>query len=621
MNKIVPWFVQVANQDGRFPRERFTLDAASVHVAALVLLVAQVALRWWMLLGSWFYTDDYRLLAQARGQTLDLGYLTSPFDSQFMPVGRLVAWVVGSTGETATSWGTATAFTLLFSTLASLACWWMLVTVFAARLEVLALFAIYLFSAISAPALMWWAAGLNQLPLQVVWFAAVAAWVHYLRSRRVRWLATTTVVLAVGLLCYVKTLLVLPALVLLALGYFTTGSLRTRAVDTGRRYWPAAVAGGTLTALYLAYYVAAVPQPFIEQDRGAGLVGGLADTMLGTSFASSAVGGPWGWDTSNPPTGYADPPSWALSLAWLALVGVVLLGALLRCRTGRAWLLLALSLAGAYALLLTTRAPVAGASIGLEMRYLTETVCALVLALGLAWLPVPGAVESSELRDRPLVAFAPTRALVGILTCAYLVGAVASTVSYARIWHTDNPGAAYLQRVAAAVDTAGSMDLTGGPVPSNVMPGFSFPYNTLESLVPLYTARADFPLISQKLHSVAGDGTVAPTLIDPAVTSVEGPREDCGWRVGARGRSVPLQGGTFDVYWWLRIGYLSSQRTPITVTAGDVSRDAIINPGLGSLYVQATGEFDAIEVSGLAPGTTLCVDVVEVGTPVAGVVG
>ena len=57
-------------------------------------------------------------------------------------------------------------------------------------------------------------------------------------------------------------------------------------------------------------------------------------------------------------------------------------GALLRRRTGRAWLLLALSLAGAFLLLLTTRAPIAGAGIGLEMRYLTETVCALVLALG-----------------------------------------------------------------------------------------------------------------------------------------------------------------------------------------------------------------------------------------------
>ena len=619
MDKVWPWFFHVSDDGGSGRPRRFTLDVPGVHVIALLLLLGQIALRGWMLAGSWFYTDDYRLLAQSRGTDLSLDYLTEPFDSQFMPVGRLVAWAVSNSGEVATSWGTAVLLTLLASTVASLACWWMLVTVFGARLEVLPLLAIYLFSALSAPALMWWAAGLNQLPLQAVWFAAVAAWVRYLRGRRLRWLAASTLVLAFGLLCYVKTLLVLPILVLLTLGWFAQGPLRDRAVDSVRRYWPAVVAGVALVALYLVYYVVAVPQPFVEQDRGAGLLGDLGDTMLGTSFASSAVGGPWSWDTRNPPTGYADPPSWALHLAWIALLDLVLLAVLLRRRTGRAWLLLAISLGGAYALLLTTRAPVAGADIGLEMRYLTETVCALVLALGLAWLPVPGALEHSEPRERPLVAFAPTQVLAGVLTVAYVAGAVASTVSYARIWHTDNPGAVYLKRVTGAVEAAGSMDLAGGTVPGEVMPGFSFPYNTLESLVPLYTPDVSFPPISQRLHSVGDDGTVTPTLIDAKVTSEEGPLEDCGWLVTERGRSVPLRSATIDIDWWMRIGYLSSQRTPITVTAGDVTRETVINPGLGSLYVQASAAFDDVEVSGLAPGATLCVDTVEVGTPVAGV--
>lgn len=619
MDKVWPWLFHVEDEDSRTRRPGFVLDAASVHVMALVLLVGQVALRCWMLLGSWFYTDDYRLLAQSRGEALDLDYLTSPFDSQFMPVGRLVAWVVSNSGEVATGWGTAVMLTMLTSTLAALACWWMLVTVFGARLEVLPLFALYLFSALSAPALMWWAAGLNQLPLQAVWFAAVAAWVRYLRTRRWSWLAATTALLVVGLLCYVKVLLVLPVLALVALGYFAAGGPRARLVTVLRRYWPAAIAGGATAALYVVYYAVAVPQPFVEQDRGTGLAGALADTMLGTAFGSSAVGGPWRWDTRNPPTGYADPPAWAVHLAWVLLIGTVVLGALLRRRTGRAWLLLALSLGGAFLLLLTTRAPVAGADIGLEMRYLTETVCALVLTLGLVWLPVRGAVESSEPRERPLIAVAPTQVLAGVLTLAYLVGAVASTASYAHIWHTDNPGDTYLHRVSEAVDAQGSLDLTGGTVPQDVMPGFSFPYNTLEVLVPLYTSRAEFPPVSSTLHSVAEDGSVVPTVIDAAVTSRPGPTQDCGWRVGASGRHIPLENGTLDVDWWLRIAYLSSQRTPVTVTAGDVSREATVNPGIGSLFVQATGAFDEVRISGLTPGTTLCVDVIEVGTAEPGV--
>ncbi len=614
MDKVWPWLFRVEDEDSRTRRPAFSLDAASVHVVALVLLIGQVALRCWMLVGSWFYTDDYRLLSQSRGEALDLDYLTTPFDSQFMPVGRFIAWVVSNSGEVATGWGTAVTITMLTSTLAAVACWWMLVSVFGARLEVLPLFALYLFSALSAPAFMWWAAGLNQLPLQAVWFAAVAAWVHYLRSGGVRWLAATTAVLVVGLLCYVKVLLVLPVLALVVLGYFASGGPRARLTTALRHYWPAAIAGATTAVLYVVYYAVAVPQPFVEQDRGSGLAGALADTMLGTAFGSSAIGGPWRWDTRNPPTGYADPPAWSVHLAWVVLVGTVVLGALLRRRTGRAWLLLALSLAGAFLLLLTTRAPIAGADIGLEMRYLTETVCALVLTLGLVWLPVRGAVESSEPRPRPLLAVAPTQVLAGVLTVAYLAGAVASTASYAHIWHTDNPGDTYLHRVSEAVDSQGSLDLTGGTVPQDVMPGYSFPYNTLESLVPLYTSRADFPLISGTLHTVTDDGAVAPTVIDPAVTSRQGPADECGWPVGASGRSIPLESGTLDVDWWLRIGYLSSQRTPVTVTAGEVSREATVNPGIGSLFVQATGAFDEVRISGLAPETTLCVDVIEVGT-------
>lgn len=615
MDKVWPWLFSVDDAPSPHRWARLTLDRTSLHVLAFVLVLAQVGLRWWMLMGSWFYTDDYRLLAQARGERLDLGYLTTPFDSQFMPVGRLVAWIVGNAGEVATNWGTAVTITLLFSTLAAGACWWMLVTVFGARIEVLPLFALYLFSALSTPALMWWAAGLNQLPLQAVWFATVAAWTLHLRTRRPLWLVLTSCLVVLGLLCYVKTLLVLPVLAVLVLGYFSSGQARQRLTSALAAYRAATIAGVLTAAAYIAYYAVAVPAPFVEEEAGPRLAGALADTMLGTAFGSSAVGGPWRWDASNPPTGYADPPAWAVHLAWVVLVAAVALAALRRHRSGRAWLVLASSLTGAYILVLTTRAPIAGAGIGLEMRYLTETVCALVLAIGLAWLPVPGAREHSEPRQRPLISVTPTHVLVGVLSGAYLVGAVASTATYAHIWHTDNPGSAYLNRVSDSVEASGSLDLTGGPVPPAVMPGYSFPYNTLEELVPLYTTKADFPSISTSLHSVGEDGTTAPTVIDAAVISPAGPTEGCGWDVSASGRSIPLENGTIDIDWWLRIGFLASARTDVTVTAGDVTRSATLNPGVGSLYVQATGAFDRVRISGLTPGATVCVDVIEVGTP------
>jgi hypothetical protein len=255
------------------------------------------------------------------------------------------------------------------------------------------------------------------------------------------------------------------------------------------------------------------------------------------------------------------------------------------------------------------------------MRYLTETVCALVLALGLVWLPVRGAIESSEPRPAPLLSVAPTQLLAASVVGVYLVGAIISTSSYARIWHTNNPGDAYLHRVADTTTAAGSLDLTGGPVPQDVMPGYSFPYNTLDVLMPLFTPTAQFPSITDSLHSVSDDGSVVPATIDPVVRSRSGPTRDCGWRVGSDGRSVPLSARTLNYDWWIRIGYLASQRTEVTVTAGEDTRETTINPGIGSLFVQATGSFDEVRFSGLTPGTTLCVDVIEVGRVGPGVAG
>ena len=46
--------------------------------------------------------------------------------------------------------------------------------------------------------------------------------------------------------------------------------------------------------------------------------------------------------------------------------------------------------------------------------------------------------------------------------------------------------------------------------------------------------------------------------------------------------------------------------------------DTQVESGVRSLYARVSGTFDSIRVDGLDPGTTLCIDTIEVGQPVPG---
>jgi hypothetical protein len=351
--------------------------------------------------------------------------------------------------------------------MADVAALWMLVTLFRARWAVLGPLSLYLFGTLTLPATMWWIASLNQMSMQIGFFLAVGAWVLYLRTSRTRWLLVTVLAIALGLTSDSKSLLILPVLVFVLVSYFAAGSPVQRVRSVLQRYWRAALAVGVPAVLYLGYYVSAVEQPFM--GVGVREIGRTASAMLGRAFTTAAVGGPWGWDPVNPPNANADPPATAVQLALVVVVLVILFGALRRHRTLRAWGLLAGYLVALLALLVTSRVPAYGASIGLEYRFLTDAACVLCLCVGLAFLPVVGAHESTTPRADPLLRVRiPVPAQIGLLAVV-LCSSLFSSVRYVDIWHQQNDSVTYLSNLRSDLRTYGAVDLVDQPVPEEII--------------------------------------------------------------------------------------------------------------------------------------------------------
>lgn len=586
--------------------------------AAALLIALQLGFRAWALYGSWFYLDDFQMLDDARRQGLTAGFLVDPYDSQFMPIGRFLAWVVSTSGDV--GWPLAASLTLLLQLAAGAACLWMLVTLFGTRWGVLAPLALYLFTSLSLPATMWWAASLNTVPLQIAFFCSVATWVRYLRDRDLRWLAATIAVLVLAVLAYVKSLVLFPLLAYVALAWFADGGAVSRVRHVVRRFWPAVVLGVTLGAGYLGYYTTQVPQLTAEGSGSVSwsLAGRLADTMLVESLPVGLLGGPWRWSDVNAPAGLVAAPDWAVSGSWVLLALVIGYWALCRVRTGRAWALLGGYALASYVLLLVTRAPAVGPVAGLEYRYLADVSCAAALVLGLVSMPLLGSTQASAPRSPALLrAELPSRFLLGA-TALVCVSGLLSSWAYAGIWHRDNPGERFLKNTQASLQGSVPVPFADTAVPDEVMPGYLFPFNTTKRLLPNIVDNATFPSVTPRLAVLDERGIPTSADIDAVTESLPGPKTDCGWEVDGDSVRVPMEARAFDFTWWVRIAYLGTAEDVVRVEVAGETLTAPVRAGLHDLFINVTGEVPSVTLGGLEAGTPMCVDEIEVGLAVPG---
>jgi hypothetical protein len=591
---------------------RVSGTAVEVSLAVAVgLVVAQTCFRAWALLPSWFYTDDYRLLMDAEATPLGLGAVLKPFDSQFMPAGRLFSYAVAAGGEL--NWPLAAVLTLVLSTAASLACLYMLVTVFGAGWASTGLLALYLSTTLNVPALMWWAAALNQVGPQACFFLAVAWWFRYLRTGRTTWAVAALAAVALALTFYVKALLFLPVLAFLAIAYHQRGGLRERVSGALRDHWRVVLPSSVIAAAFVAWYSTSVEQAYAGSQ--ASQVGEVANAMLGRAMPTGLLGGPWQWWNTNPPIVIADPADFATHASWVVLALAIAYTCLRRANAWSGWVLIAGYALLDFLLLATSRGQEYGAFAGLDYRYLTDLAPVAVLGVGLAVLRLPGAPSGSVERERPLLLIEVPRRLLVAGTAVVCVGGVTSTIGYVDFWHEANPGDPYVHNLMAEIEPTGTYDLVNQVMPTTVMPSYSAPLNQTERFTALLAGDIRFPDVSADLRLVDPSGHVVPAVLQPAILSQPGPREGCGWLVRSSDTAVPLGAEAFDFGWWLEISYLSGSDTTLAVTAGDTTHEVPFERGLGRVMMHVTGQFDEVvlEPAEGAEDAAVCIDKIEVG--------
>ncbi len=586
--------------------------AERLLLIAVAMIVAQLIFRGWAVSGSWFYSDDFIFLGRSGQGRADLDWFLTPHNIHFMPLSLWLATWVGAVG--AFSWWLAVTQILVLQAVASLACWWMLRTLFGDRPGVLVALGFYLVSPMAFPTVMWWAASLNQLPHQIALFGAVAAHVTFLRTRRWPPALLTALFLLIGFASYTKTILLPVLLVLITVTYFAGGGFWTRiktSLVAYRRTW---VIQGVLTAGYLTTYLIKVPSSERPNLR---TIAETLDLSIVKSYGPALLGGPWRWNGltllgDSGPRSFVGTPLTLVVVSWMIL-GLLVAYQCLRHR--RAWW--PLLIAGPYVVLSglivsAGRADVFGVTASAtELRYLTDLAGVSALAIGLATMPVIGAVASLEPRATRLIGVTLSPRALKVGGAAVVVGALFSSITYALPWHDSDrmPQEAFISNARDSLESRPNLADTA--VPDGVLWAPAFPANLMSYILSPLGDNLHVVQAGNDLALLDGEGRTHPAVVDGDGRNLPGPVEGCGYPVADVPTSIDIV-PVINFAFWMTINYVSSADGTATVTTGDQTTEVPVIFGPHTLFVQTSAAYDKVTIDA-GDDARLCVDTIKVG--------
>ncbi|MGZ8178981.1 hypothetical protein ACXVUM_13715 [Williamsia sp. SKLECPSW1] len=574
-------------------------------LVAAAAVVAQLGLRCWTLARGDFYWDDLILVARA-GSSDGLGYLLDNHDGHVMPGAFAVAGLL--TALAPLSWPVAAATLVVGQAIVSVVVGRLLVIVGGIRPATIAVFVLFLFSPMTVPAAVWWAAGLNSLP-----FLAAAAWVAgdavlACRARppvAVRTLAVrSAVVAAIGMLFFEKAALIGPIALMVAVlcvrrDRLAGGEDTVRAaLARSRAVWIAI--GGVTVVWAVCFAFLAHPA---AGDHSLSQTWALTWRGLTRGVLPALLGGPWSWARWNP-----SPPFGAIGvgavLATAVVVAVVVaLGVALRRGAGLVLAAAAGYVVVAQALVGWNRSS-SGTALELAqtLRYLPDSALVIAVAAVL--------VLSSPARRE----FLPRRAgTVGVAaTAAVCVSSIISTVAFTDSW-ADNPTGDYLRTATTSLAEMADTPMFDQALPLEVLLPVAYPDNQISRVFAGLRDRPRFGDWTDRLQVLDPQGRRA----DGAVTRARTFREGAGTcaRPEVTGpTTIPLDGPIIRWRWTVAVGYCATGDGRVEVRIGDSAPVTVpVSSGLHPLYVQAMGSGDTVSIRPLTAGVGLHLSAGQVG--------
>jgi hypothetical protein len=590
-----------------------TPSTRRILVLGTLLIVAALAFRLWALAGSWFYFDDLAFMSAGMNDPLSWHFIGRVYAGHLMPAGWLV--IKGLATAAPYNWTVWAGFLLLLQAIASFGMLRLLRSMFGDTRVVLGLLTGYLFYIYTVPAGVWFAAGINQLPLQVALVFGLHAHLSYLRTKSRLSLVATLLWTVFGLAFYEKSFLLFGLYALFALCWFSRGKLAERLTMIWQDYRLGVIGHGIVAVPYLAIYLKWGLSFGSNQPSGT-LISDVAYRLVGVAFSTGAVGGPLEWRSMSA-NSLADPSDLISLGSWVVLGSVVWYAMNTRTLSRRAWSLILFTLAMNAYLLSSARANLVGPDIGLEYRYQTESAAVFVLALGLAFLPLRGALEVNEVRPdvpRPYEREGKLR----LVTVAVALLAVVSTLAYVRNWQNNNATEPYydnaLSTIAhAAVKPAPLVDLT---LPQTLLWAFGYPENSYSHIFRNIRAQTSYPDHSvDHLFVLDDQGRLTEALIPPTRTMVGG--AGCGYVLGASPTDIPLDGPVVGGGWWIRMEYGAPHAFRVRIGLGETTRTMNLPAGDHAAYFKADGSYNSVVVQNSRRGSDACVTQLTLGAPIA----